>query len=208
MLEVSYKGGNAVIISTKNGSVVINPKASVYGLKDVPVKDAVQLATEDRLKVDVAETRVTIDGPGEYEVGEFSINGAPAKSQLFSDGMQDTIYRVVVSGIAFGVVGNIQAPLSEEQQEVIGIIDVLIIPVGGGDTLDSMDAVKIVRQLEPRAVIPVHYQDADATYEVPQEPVGKFTTDLSAPVQEFEKYKLKNLTALPEVLTSIVLKRQ
>ena len=46
MFEVEYKGANCVTVSSKKATIVVDPKLSVVGLKDLSVKDAVELATE------------------------------------------------------------------------------------------------------------------------------------------------------------------
>jgi L-ascorbate metabolism protein UlaG (beta-lactamase superfamily) len=51
-----------------------------------------------------------------------------------------------------------QKELTEEQVEKIGNIDILMIPVGGVYTISSKEAAKIISQIEPKIVIPMHYQ--------------------------------------------------
>ena len=69
MFDLEYKGGNALVISTKKSSLVIDPKLSLIGLKDLKVKDQIAVATENRFRVADTDAQVVIEGPGEYEVG-------------------------------------------------------------------------------------------------------------------------------------------
>ena len=67
-----------------------------------------------------------------------------------------------------------------------------------------MGATSIIRQLDPKVVIPVHYNDATLRYEVPQDSVDEFVKNLGAPVVEAgSKWKLKKITDLPDNLTVI-----
>ena len=50
-----------------------------------------------------------------------------------------------------------QKQLTDEQLEKIDKVDVLMIPVGGKYTIDSSAAQKIISQIEPKIVIPMHY---------------------------------------------------
>ena len=50
MFELEYKGANCIVVSTKKANVVVDPKLSIVGLKDASVKDAIELATERRLR--------------------------------------------------------------------------------------------------------------------------------------------------------------
>lgn len=204
MFEIEYKGANSVIISSKKASVVIDPKLSLVGLKDVNVKDAVEIATEARFAVNSADAKLTIEGPGEYGIADFDITGVAAQRHLDTetDPKLSTIYRIEVGDIRAAVIGNVYEKLSEDQLEQIGVVDVLVIPVGGsGYTLDATGAATITRQIDPKIVIPVHYADPAIKYEVPQSDVETFTSELGVSVEEMPKLKLKNAAALPPALT-------
>lgn len=210
MFEIEYKGANCVVVSSKKASIIIDPKISVAGLKDVSVKDAVELATEARFALNSSDAKLVIEGPGEYGIGDFDIRGIAAQRHLDTeaDPKISTIYRIETTDIRTVVIGNIYEKLSEDQLEEIGIVDVLVIPVGGsGYTLDATGAATITRQVDPKVVIPVHYADDGITYEVPQSDAETFISELGAPVEEAPKLKLKNAAALPPVLTVYKLAR-
>lgn len=210
MLEIEYKGGNGVVIATKASKLVVDPKLSAIGLKDLSVKGAIQLATEPRFLVDGEEANLVIEGPGEYEAGDFSIRGVAATRHIDteSDVSGTTIYRIDAGEIRIALLGNIAADLTEDQLEAIGVVDVVIIPVGGGGyTLDHVSATRLVRQIDPKAVIPVHYADAGISYEVPQDSLELFTNELSLPLETVEKYKLKSSSSLPATMTIVEVKR-
>jgi len=210
MFDIEYKGANGVIISTKKSTLVVDPKLSVAGLKDLSTKDAVELATEARFAINSDAARLNIEGPGEYGVGEFDIKGIAAQRHLdsASDPLISTIYRVELGDVRIAIVGNIYEKLSETQLEEIGLIDILILPVGGnGYTLDATGAAGLTRSIDPKVVIPVHYADSGINYEVAQDTLETFTKELGAPVEELPKFKLKQAALLPPVLTTIVLTR-
>lgn len=206
-MDIEYKGANCILITTKKTAVVIDPKLSSVGLKDILPKNAVVIATQPDLLAE-GNDAVTVNGPGEYEVRDISIVGAAAERMIDHDkSLQSTIYRVVVGDVTFAVIGHVAAPLSEEQLEVLGVVDVAIVPVGGsGYTLDAHQAVGVVRQIDPKVVVPTHYADKAVKYEVPQMELEPFVKELSAAAHETTpKWKLKG--ALPEVLTLVELER-
>lgn len=210
MFDLEYKGGNTVVFSTKKVSLILDPKLSLVGLKDIKTKDEVELATETRFSVANPDARIIIDGPGEYEVGDFTIRGIAATRHIDTSDQEklSTVYRIECGEVNIAVLGNIDPKLTDEQLEAIGVIDILVIPVGGGGyTLDATSAASIVRSIEPKAVVPVHYADPALTYEVPQEQLAPFVSELGAPVETMAKYKLKSSTSLPAVLTVIELTR-
>jgi L-ascorbate metabolism protein UlaG (beta-lactamase superfamily) len=210
MFDIEYKGGNTVIISTKKAILVFDPKLSVVGMKDIAIKDAIEVATEERFATNNQDAKLLIEGPGEYGVAEFDIKGIPAQRHLDAEGqpMLSTMYRIEVGDVRIGLLGNIYEKLSEDQLEELGIIDILIIPVGGnGYTLDATGAANLVSKIDPKVVIPVHYSDKAVTYEVPQDDVSQFVTELGAPLETVPKYKVKSTASIPATLTVIEVAR-
>lgn len=210
MFEIEYKGANCVVISTKKAKIIVDPKLSIVGLKDVPIKEAVELITEHRFAVNNPDSRLLIDGPGEYGVADFDIVGVPARRHIDTDdeGLLSTMYRVEVGDARIGIIGNIDGKLTDEQLEALGVLNVLILPVGGnGYTLDATAASSLVKMISPKFVIPVHYADKHLKYEVPQSEVDLFITELGAPVEETAKYKYKQQVAAQVPLTVIKLIR-
>ena len=210
MFDLEYKGGNALVISTKKSSLVIDPRLSLIGLKDLKVKDQIAVATENRFRVADTDAQVVIDGPGEYEVGDFTIRGIAATRHIDTPDQEklSTVYRVECGDVRLAILGNIDPKLSEEQYEAVGVIDILVLPVGGGGyTLDATSATTIVRSIEPKVVVPVHYAGAGLAYEVPQDTLETFVGELGAPKETVPKLKVKSVSALPQALTVIEVER-
>lgn len=211
MFEVEYKGGTTVVLSTKKSAVVVDPKAVEKGLKNTVIKEAIEIASENRFVANGKDAALIIDGPGEYEVKDFSIKGIPAVRHLDAPDSIPvaTMYRVEIEGFRIAVLGNVTAKLTDDQLEEIGVVDIVIIPIGGGGyTLDATGAASMVRQLDARVVIPVHYADPAVAYEVPQDTLETFTAELGAPVESVGvKYKLKSVSALPPALQVVVIER-
>lgn len=206
-MDIEYKGANCVTISTKKVNVTVDARLSAVGLKDVMPKEAVAIATQVGFAVK-SEDGVVVDQPGEYEVRDISITGVGAKRLIDHDGSkQATMYRMTMGDVTFAIVGHVLTPLTEEQLELLGVIDVAIIPVGGnGYTLDAHQAIEVVRQLDPKVVIPTHYADSAVKYEVPQMELEPFIKELGAVHETMAAWKIKN-GLIPEVLTVIELTR-
>ncbi len=208
MFDIEYKGGNTVVIATKKSKLISDPKQSLVGLKDIEPKGMISVATEPRFEVASSDATIHIEGPGEYEVGDFSIRGIPAQRHLDADGHASTIYRLEVGEVRIALLGNIAPKLTEEQLEGIGVVDVVIIPIGGGGyTLDATSAAHLARQIDAKVVIPVHYADSGLTYEVPQDDFEVFHKELGGEVETVDKLKVKAASSLPLVLTLYKLAR-
>ena len=53
--------------------------------------------------------------------------------------------------------GDLGHSFSQKQIEQIRKVDILLVPVGGYYTIDATTAVRVVLQLDPTVVIPMHY---------------------------------------------------
>lgn len=210
MFDIEYKGAGSVVINTKKIKLVTDPKLSLVGLKDLSVKNAVQILTEDRFETS-DDSRMIFRGPGEYEIGDAGMYGFATQRHLDSEdqGRQSTSYRITVGGVKILLLANVAPKLSEDQLEDIGVVDVVIVPVGGGGyTLDATSATAIIRQLDPKAVVPVHYAESGLNYEVPQDDLDTFVKEVGAPIIEAgPKWKIRNANALPEQLSIIKVAR-
>lgn len=105
-----------------------------------------------------AKEPFVIDGPGEYEVGEVTARGFGVKTKYEGKEYFNTIYQVMLEGINMVFLGALGDPeLSPTILSEFGDIDILFVPVGGGDVLDVPAASKLGTKLEARAIIPMHY---------------------------------------------------
>ena len=205
-MDFEYKGANCVVIGSKLVTVVVDGKLSSLGLKDVVVKDEVEVATQPEFAT--RECRLSVDMPGEYEINDVSVSGIPAGRLIDYDGsLQSTMYKIAFPDLTVAVIGHVATPLSDEQLESLGVIDVLVVPVGGGGyTLDAHHAVEVVHKIDPKVVIPTHYADKDIKYEVPQDDLEPFIKELGAAHEVTSKWKIKN-GILPAALTVVELSR-
>ena len=210
MFDIEYKGGNTIVIATKKSKLITDPKLSLVGLKDMPTKDAVVLATEARFALNNEDALLNIEGPGEYELADFSIRGIATRRHLDSaeQGNHSTIYRVEVGDVRMAILGNIDGKLSETLLEEIGVVDLVILPVGGnGYTLDATSAAHLIRAIDAKVVIPIHYADPALSYEVIQDDLEVFKKEFGGEVEQTPKLKVKSVSMLPTVQTIIELTR-
>ncbi|MEK9151871.1 MAG: MBL fold metallo-hydrolase [Patescibacteria group bacterium] len=101
-----------------------------------------------------------IDGPGEYEVKGMFVTGVSTFHDMVEGKEKglNTMYYITAGGIHAVHLGDLKHPLEDRHMEEFHNIDILFVPVGGGDVLNAKQAVEIVGQLEPRIIIPMHYR--------------------------------------------------
>lgn len=101
-----------------------------------------------------------IDGAGEFEVKDVFVTGVPTYHDLV-DGKEkgtNTMYYITVGDVHIVHLGDLKHVLEEKHMEEFHNIDILFVPVGGGDVLNAKQAAEVVNQLEPRIIIPMHYK--------------------------------------------------
>jgi L-ascorbate metabolism protein UlaG (beta-lactamase superfamily) len=101
-----------------------------------------------------------VKGPGVHEVKGVEVKGV-ASFHDDSGGSKrgpNTIYVFELDGIRFCHLGDLGHPLTPSQVAEVGKVDVLFVPVGGVFTVDADAAWRVVEQLKPRLVVPMHFK--------------------------------------------------
>jgi len=217
MAKITWAGQSCFQISVSgskdnSADIVIDPYDEATGLKLPNFSADILLVTHNHhdhnnIKGIKGEPFV-VQGPGEYEIKGVFINGLPSFHDN-KDGKergQNAIYTIDAEDMRFCHLGDLgQSELNPEQLDKIGQIDVLMIPVGGGGyTISSAEAVKIVGQIEPRIVIPMHYAVPKLKMEV--DDVSKFLKAMGKPsVAAQDKLTIKASTLPKEGMEIAVL---
>lgn len=215
MAKISFAGQSCFAISVSNSKdhsadIVIDPFDESTGLKAPNFSADIALVTHNHhdhnnVKALKGEPFV-INGPGEYEVKEVFIKGIPSFHDD-EDGKkrgQNTIYTIEAEDMRFCHLGDLgQKQLSDEQLDKIGQVDVLMVPVGGTYTIDSSEASKVISQIEPKIVIPMHYDLPKLKIKV--DGVDKFLKTMGKPsTQPVDKLAVKPSTLPKEGAMEIV----
>lgn len=202
-MDVSFHGANCVSFSYKTSRIVVDYNTDILGKKSVLKPTDVALYTS--VGATDSTARLVFNSPGEYEIGDISIVGIETKA-FMGDNEKATMYKLSTSDIDMLVTGNISENLSAEQLETIGNVDVLIIPVGNnGYTLDPAGVLKLIKDIEPKVVIPTHYSGPGLNYPVKQIELSEAIKEMAMePAQTLSKLKVKR-NDLSEVTQLIVL---
>lgn len=208
-MELEYLGGNCIKLTTKKGTFLIDEGDLVKLGQKAPAKaPSVSLCTTVPDAKSSAE--FVIDSPGEYEISDVSVQGIAARGLNDESGSKtNTIYRLVVDDVRIVIAGNVSPELSDSQLEAIGTVDILFVPVGGaGVALDGLGALKLIRKIEPKMVIPTYYADKGLKYDpIPVSLEEALKAISMEPTETLDKLKLKG-HAFAEVTQLVVLNRQ
>jgi len=169
-MQIIWHGQSCFQISISQGknnhvNIVIDPFSEEVGLRLPKLQADILLTTHDHYDHNnvkaVSGNPFIINSPGEYEIKNVFIEGISSwhdNSQGKERG-ENTIYTIEVEDLKLCHLGDFgQKELTKEQLEKIGQVDILMIPIGGIYTISDREALKVMSQLEPKIIIPMHYQ--------------------------------------------------
>lgn len=217
MAKLTWAGQSCFQISVSNSrdhaaDIVIDPFDEDFtGLKLPNLSADIALIThnhKDHNNIkDLKGDPFVIQGPGEYEVKEVFIQGIPSfhDDKGGKEKGQNTIYTIEAEELRFCHLGDLgQKLLTDEQLEKIDKVDVLMIPVGGEYTIDSSAAQKIISQIEPKIVIPMHYALPKSKEKL--DDVSKFLKTMGKPsITAQDKFIVKASTLPKDGMEIVVL---
>jgi len=180
-MDIYWLGHSCFRIRGKEVVLVTDPYSESFGYSwPGPAADIVTISHgheghNNALRVE-GSPRV-ISRPGEYEVRRVFVVGL----STFHDAEQgnvrgrNTCYVIEMDDIRLCHLGDLgHVPSSRHVQEMSGV-DVLMAPVGGVSTLDAKAMAETVRLVNPRVVVPMHYQTEVVTW---LDALTRFTTEM------------------------------
>jgi L-ascorbate metabolism protein UlaG (beta-lactamase superfamily) len=147
-----------------------------------------------------------ITGPGEYEIGGVFITGIQTSSPKGEADTRNTLYVYVFYSLSVADLGDLNRAPTQSEVEAIGPVNIALVPVGGGNSLNAARAAEVVSLLEPNMVVPMHY--ATPGCRLPLDGLNKFLKEMGISEIETQPSLEIGEIALPEETKIIVLDRQ
>jgi L-ascorbate metabolism protein UlaG (beta-lactamase superfamily) len=208
MPDVHYLGHSCFRLRGRDGTVLCDPYSRSIGFDlGRPTAHIVTISHDHPDHNNVAgvkplrEKLFVIDGPGEYEVSGVLLTGVRTAHDKHKGAERgfNTVFVIHLDDLVFCHLGDLGHELTQAQLEEIGNVDVLFVPVGGGETIGPAEANSVIGQIEPRIVVPMHYAAAQLSFEYELAPLEKFTHERG--LKEFtveEKLSLTPANLPPE----------
>ncbi len=95
----------------------------------------------------------TLDHAGEYEIGGVFITAVA----IGSNGERNMVFVFDYDGLNVCHLGDLTAVPARKEIEQFGNVDILLVPVGGGNSLNAAKAAEVISMIEPALVVPMHY---------------------------------------------------
>ncbi|HID32067.1 MAG TPA: MBL fold metallo-hydrolase [bacterium (Candidatus Stahlbacteria)] len=214
-MEITFLGHAAFLIETEKGMRIITDpyrpgsfdNAVGYG----PITEAADIVTishehdDHNYTKDISGNPEIVRGAGSKEVKGIKITGFdsyhdPEKGALRG---QNTIFVYEADGMRIGHLGDLGHVIDDQTAASIGPVDILFIPVGGFYTIDAGEAWQVVKKLNPKIVIPMHFKTEKLNF--PIAPVTDFACDAEeAEWTERSNYEVKKEN-LPAKLKVVIL---
>ncbi|MDO8619930.1 MAG: MBL fold metallo-hydrolase [bacterium] len=174
---ITYLGGEFVKVQFGDTVLAFNPPSKESKLKATRFGADVALVSINHPDMNGVEQVAhgerqpfTITGPGEYEIKGVVVRGFATESlfglpaQAGGEKRINTVYTVDLEGMKLCFLGALSsAELPANLKEELDGIDILFIPIGGDGVLTPSLAEKLSVAIEPRLVIPIHFEGMGAT---------------------------------------------
>lgn len=205
-MELTWYGLSCFrITERKLPSVVTDPYNGKLGLPELKLKAEIVTTSHDaqghnNIKA-VGGTDHCLSGPGEYEIGGVFITGIRTASDAKIN--QNVIYVFDYGGITVAHLGDMQSVPSQTQIEALEQVNVLLVPVGGGNSLNAAQASELVSMLEPNIVVPMHYKIPGLKLDL--EDVERFLKEMGVTEPREENSLRITSSGLPEEPETVLL---
>ena len=181
-MDISWLGHSCFRIRGSHATVITDPYSPDLGYSlGRPTADIVTVSHQhvghSYVQGIGGEPRL-VTGPGEYEISGILIIGIATfhDAEGGKERGRNTVYLMEVDEVSVCHLGDLGHVLTAEQVEELGNVDVLLLPVGGVSTINAPMAAEVVRQLEPKAVVPMHYKTPALSWEL--QPVERFLKEI------------------------------
>ena len=163
-MDINWLGHSCFRIKGRNVSIVTDPYPPDLGYSlGKPSADIVTISHPHpghSYTDGVSGDPRLVRGPGEYEISGVLIIGIATfhDNDKGAKRGKNTVYLMDIEGVSVCHLGDLGHVLTADQVEQIEEADVLLLPVGGVSTINAAVAAEVVRQLEPKVVVPMHYR--------------------------------------------------
>lgn len=213
-MEITWYGHSCFRLTERNyATVVTDPfDHKAVGYDALKLKADIVTVSHDapgHANLDAVKgTEHVIDGAGEFEIGGVFITAVQTAGggKKAKDKSRNTLYVFDYEGITVAHLGDMQEVPTQNEVEALGTVNVLLIPVGGGSSLNAAKAAEVVSVIEPNLVVPMHYSTNNAKIKL--EPLGKFLKEMGLGKIEPQPSLKATRSSLPEETKVVVLDYQ
>jgi len=205
-MELTWYGLSCFrITERKHASIVTDPYDHSVGLPELKLKAEVVTVSHQALGHNhvaaISNKEHVVEGPGEYEIGGVFITGIATFNE--DDNLRNIIYVFDFDGLTVAHLGDLAQVPTQKQIEALEQVNILLVPVGAGKSLNAAQAAELVSMLEPNIVVPMHYHQPGLKTEL--ESVDRFLKEMGvSDVKQESSLKITS-SSLPEETETVIL---
>jgi L-ascorbate metabolism protein UlaG (beta-lactamase superfamily) len=211
-MEISWLGHSCFQVRGKNVTLITDPFSPQPDHSLGKVSASIVTISHNHPGHNYAEgvggnPRV-LRGPGEYEISDVLITGVASyhDSKRGQERGRNTIYVIHMDDLVICHLGDLGHVLQEEQLEEVADADILLIPIGGQNTISAAQAAEVCSQVEPRVIIPMHYRSSlpDAARDI-SDPLDKFCREMGVEVMNTQQKLIVTRSTVPAETQVVIL---
>jgi len=174
-MKIKWLGLASFLITSDTGiGIITDPFETGGDLRYGEIKESADIVTVSHDHFDHNNVAAVRGNPQvvreveSVEVKRIRFQGIPSFHDEAAGKLRgrNTIFCFEVDGVRLCHLGDLGHRLSDKQVSEIGIVDVLLIPVGGVFTIDAKVATEVCNRLRPKVIIPMHYRDGKCNFPV------------------------------------------
>lgn len=205
-MELTWYGHSCFRVTERSlPTIVADPYDHVsVGYKALKLKGDIVTISHDapghNFAGGVKGSRWELRGPGEFEIGSIFITGVAIKE---SKSDTNLVFLFDYDGVVIAHLGDMQKVPTQTQVEAFGNVDVLLVPVGGGNALNAAKAAEVIAMIEPGIVVPMHYKTSGSTLKL--NPLKQFLQEMGLASEKKEPSLKVTRSVIPDETKVVVL---
>ena len=206
-MEITWYGLSCFrMVERKHAIVVTDPYGKTVGLPDLKLRaDIVTVSHKAKGHSHISAvggSKRVLDGPGEYEIGGVFVTAIGTFRK--ENNARNILYVFDMGNLSVAHLGDLQQVPEQKDIEALGQVNVLLTPVGGGNSLNAAQAAELVSLLEPNIVVPMHYKIPGLKLDL--DGVDRFLKEMGVTEPREEASLKVTASGLPEETETVLLK--
>ncbi len=210
-MELTWFGHSCFRLMERSAAAIVtDPLDKRFGFEPPRLKADVVTVSHDapgHSNLSIVKGARAITGPGEYEIGGAFITGVRTTVSESEDGAEpepeNTAYVIEYESASVCHLGDLRDIPARPQVEALGTVDVLLVPVGGGNGLNAAQAAEIISLIQPSIVVPMHYKTHNNKLKL--DPLSRFLKEMGLGKIPPEQSLKVTKSSLPEETQVVVL---
>ena len=198
-MHISWLGNTAIKIQTKpkedDVSIVIDSYKPNIGNFPKNLAPDIAVYTNGEENSITVGNAFKLTSPGEIEIKNVLISAVQGNSE------EQTMVRIDTEGMSLCHLGKVKKQLNDIQLDTLSGVDILLIPIGGGDGMyNAQEAIKVINDIEPKIIIPIGQKSEN---DPNADDVEKFIKELGLTPKTTDKKVIIKQKDLPQEETEV-----